>query len=280
MDERAGRTAYFAVGLLTIAVVLAAAGAIGFLLAKESPLERTYPIHVRFDDVSGLKLGAAVVLQGAYIGRVDAIRLGNPAPPRFPHPAWEVELALRADFPELRERLTSASRFTIQSESVFGNKYIYATFGEQGAPLAPGAVVAGEVGAGIDARTFEKLSAALDNLSGAAGELRSVLAAPAEAPAGATATAAAATAPNLRSMLANLDRTLTNTAQASDVLKEAVSEENQAKIRKTFDDLSKSAENLANVTERTKQGMDSWAETLEKMRFWKGWFGGGKKPSQ
>ncbi len=62
-------------------------------------------------------------------------------------------------------------------------------------------------------------------------------------------------------------------AAGGQVLKEALSAENQAQIRKTLDDLSTAAENLANVTTRMRQGMDSWAETIERMKFWKGWFG-------
>jgi ABC-type transporter Mla subunit MlaD len=265
VDERPHFKAYFAVGLLTIAMLAGAAGVVVFLLAKESPLDRTFPVRVRFADVSGLKIGAPVQLQGAYVGRVAAIALADPEPPRFPRSEWRVELALRADDDALRRKLTSTSFFSIQAESVFGNKYVNATFGDGGAPLAPGAVVEGAVGAGIDARTFEKLSIALDNLSGAAAELRGIL-----GPEGGGGEPGAA---NVRTILANLDRSLANAATASAALKDAVSEENQAQIRKTFDDLSKSAENLANVTERTKQGMDAWAETLEKMKFWKNWFG-------
>ena len=78
-------------------------------------------------------------------------------------------------------------------------------------------------------------------------------------------------------MFDKLEETLKNTAEATRVLREALSAENQTQVKQTFDDLSKSAANLANVTERMKAGMDSWAETMEKMRFWRGWFGNGKE---
>src|SRR5437868_4024317 len=123
MEERVGLRAHFAVGLLTIAVVSAVAVAVGFFLAKESPLERTFSVGVRFADVSGLKIGAPVQLQGWYVGRVTQIVLADPAPPRFPRSDWEAVLALRADDEGLRRKLTSTSVFTIQAESVFGNKY-------------------------------------------------------------------------------------------------------------------------------------------------------------
>lgn len=265
MEERSGTRAYLAVGVLTIAVAVGLASTIAFFLAKERPLESTYPIDVRFSDVSGLKVGAPVLLQGAYIGRVEGVRLADPAPPAFPHSDWAVRLALRADDAELRRKLTTNSVFTIQSESVFGNKYVNATFGDTGEVLEPGRTVKGVVGAGIDARTFEKLSSALENLSGAAAELRNMLGEPGD-PA----------RPNLRVVIGNLDRTFANAAEASVTIKEALSEENQARMKQTFEDLSKAAQNLANVTERTKQGMDSWAETIERMKFWKGWFGNGE----
>lgn len=263
MDERVGFRMHFAVGLLTIGVIGAVAIAVGFLLAKESPLDRTYSIGVRFSDVSGLKIGAPVQLQGSYVGRVTAIVLADPAPPRFPQSDWEAVLAIRADDEALRRKLTSASLFTIQAESVFGNKYVNATFGDGGEELKPGAVIPGAVGAGIDARTFEKLSSALENLSGAAAELKGILGD--VSPNATTATA------SLRGIIGNLDTTLKNSAEASLVLKDAISPENQAKIKQTFEDLSKSAQNLANVTERTKQGMDSWADLIEKMKFWNRW---------
>jgi ABC-type transporter Mla subunit MlaD len=270
MDERTGFRAHFAVGLLTIALLAAGAVVIGFFLAKESPLERTIPIGVRFADVSGLKIGAPVELQGYYVGRVTAIALADPQPPRFPRSEWEAVLAIRADDPALRRKLTETTVFSIQAESVFGNKYVNATFGDGGAELAPGVVVPGAVGAGIDARTFEKLSVALDNLSGAAAELKSTLG-------GVAGPDGASGAPNLKEILANLDTTLKNSAEASVVLKDAVSPENQAKLKQTFDDLSKSAQNLANVTDRTKQGMDSWAELMDRLKFWNRWF---RKPDE
>ncbi len=213
------------VGLLVIAIVAGLAIVTAFFLSKESPLARTYALRVRFADVAGLKVGAPVTLMGAGVGRVEAMLLAGPEPPRFPSSSWIAELAVR-DEPWIHERLTTTTAFTVQPESVFGNKYVNATFGDGGEPLAPGAVVQGAVGAGIDAKTFDKLSLALDNL-----------------------------------------------ADASKTLKQALNEQNRDEIKATLDDMSKTAHNLANVTERMKAGMDSWTETMEKLRFWKGWFG-------
>jgi ABC-type transporter Mla subunit MlaD len=266
MEERRGFGFFFATGLFSIAALIAVAATLGFLYSKEAPIRETFPLRVRFADVSGLRLGAPVMLQGAHIGRVASLRLADPEPPRFKTSGWEVELAIRADDADIRRKLTTTSVFTIQPESVFGNKYVNASFGDGGAALEPRAVIEGAVGAGIDARTFEKLSSALENLSGAAAELRGLI-----------AEDAASGRPNIRNSLAKLDSTLANAAEASAILKEALSIENQTKMRQTFDDLSKSAANLANVTERMKAGMDSWAETIEKMKFWKGWFGGNGK---
>jgi ABC-type transporter Mla subunit MlaD len=277
-EDRSFRT-NFLVGLLTIAVVAGLAVVVAFFLAKERPLAQTYAVRVRFADVAGLKSGAPVTLQGAGVGRVESLHIDGAGG----RTSWVARLAIR-DEPWIRDHLTTTSSFSLVSESVFGNRYVNATFGDAGRPLVPEAEVEGIVGAGIDARTFEKLSTALENLSGAAAELKGLLAeepiepvlsAPGgsmvEGPSGATATAK----PNLRRALGNLDNTLSNASAASTALKEALSEENQVKVKTTFDDLSKAAANLANVTERMKSGMDSWAETMEKMRFWRGWFGGG-----
>ncbi len=274
-EDRSFRT-NFAVGLLTIAIGLGLGAVVQFFIAKERPLSKSYAISVRFADVAGLKTGAPVTLMGAGIGRVERLELVGPAPPRYPESAWAAHLQIQ-DAPWVREKLTTRSTFTVQPESVFGNKFVNVTFGDGGEPIPPGAVIPGTVAAGIDARTFDKLSVALDNLSGAAGELRSILAAP--PPSSGTngdpepGAASASAQPNLRETVASLDRTLKNAAEASQVLKEALSTENQGKVKQTFDDVSKSAANLANVTERMKTGMDSWAETMERMRFWHGWFG-------
>jgi len=278
-----------------IAALVASAVVIGFFLSKESPLSATYAIDIRFDDVAGLKEGAPVTLQGAHVGRVEALSLVEKDPPRFLRSSWVARVAIR-DEPWIRSKLTPASTFAVQPESLFGNKFVNVTFGEEGPPLAPGSVVQGVVAAGVDARTFDKLSVALDNFSGAAAELRGILAsATGGAPSGGTTavgatgtahvgvdgqppeapSATAQKAPSIQATLANLDETLKNTAESTRALKEALSTENQEKAKTTFDDLSKSAANLAQVTERMKSGMDSWSETMERLRFWRGWFGEG-----
>jgi phospholipid/cholesterol/gamma-HCH transport system substrate-binding protein len=268
-EDRPTRTS-IAVGLLALATLGALAWAIAFFLAKERPLAATYAIEVRFADVGGLRPGAPVTLAGLAIGRVDGLAIDSSGP----ETRWRAALSLR-DEPWIRREITPRTSFALVAESVFGNKYVNASFGEGAAPLADGAVVDGAVGAAIDARAFEKLSSALENLSGAAAELRSLLATPTSSAlaGGATATAQ----PNVREAIANLDATLRNTTDASGALKDALSPENQAKTRQTFDDISKSAANLAVVTERMKTGMESWNDTMEKMRFWRGWFGGGDK---
>src|SRR5689334_21652671 len=141
MDDRAGFRVHVVVGLFTIAVGAGIFAVLAFLAAKEASLERTYRVRVRFGDVSGLKIGAPVQLQGSPVGRVTAISLADPPPPRFPLTDWGVDLALRAHDATLRSLLTSASVFSIQSEGVFGNKYVNATFGDSGAELAPGSIV-------------------------------------------------------------------------------------------------------------------------------------------
>jgi ABC-type transporter Mla subunit MlaD len=280
-EDRAFRT-NFAVGLLMLAALLAAAGVIGFFLAKESPLAATWTLDVRFADVAGLKVGAPVTLQGAHIGRIEALLLDGPRPPRFPRTEWVARLAVR-DEPWIRSHLTAESTFSVMPESLFGNKFVNATFGEGGAPLASGSVVQGSVAAGIDARTFDKLSVALDNLSGAAAELRGILSAASAATQSPTGTAAvgvdggppeARAAPSLRDTLANLDEAIRNTAETTRALKEALSEDNQVKVKQTFDDLSSSAANLSTVTARMKTGMEAFDESMQRLRFWRNWFGG------
>jgi ABC-type transporter Mla subunit MlaD len=273
-EDRPARTS-IAVGLMTLAVLAGLAAVIGFFLEKESPFARSWPVYVDFADVAGLKPGAPVTLMGASIGRVDGIRLAPAAAGRGAR--WQVALALR-DEPWIHDAITTRTSFAVQPESLFGNKYVNASFGEGGAPLQAAASVDGTVAAGVDARTFEKLSSALENLSGAAADLRALLAPP-TATAGAAGVTATA-APNLREAMANLDVTLRNASEATTALKEALSAENQAKMKQTFDDISKSAANLSNVTERMKAGMDSWADTMEKMRFWKGWFKDEKKDKE
>ncbi len=70
-----------------------------------------------------------------------------------------------------------------------------------------------------------------------------------------------------------LDQTLTNAVEATNILRDALREENQNMIRTALDDIAKAAKNLSEVTERMKAGMDSWSQTIENMKFWKGWFG-------
>ncbi len=265
MEDRSFRV-NLAVGLFTIAVLAAVAGAIGFFASREAAAKIAEPhrIFVRFDDVAGLRNGAQVTLAGRWVGYVEGVRVAPPAPPAFPRGGWEVTLAVD---PRWKSELRRDSTYAIVSESIFGNKYVNVTFGERGESLAYGTVIEGVVAGGLDARTLGKLSGALDDLSASAKELRLLLAeeTPERDP---------TRGPNLRSILVNLETTLTNSAEASAVLKEALSEENQARMKQTFTDFETAGRNLAEVTARMKTGMDDWASTLEKMKFWKGWFGG------
>jgi ABC-type transporter Mla subunit MlaD len=73
--------------------VLAGLGALGTLiiLFGQAPTwlatGNTYPLHVHFDEVSGIREGNMVTVKGIEIGRVDQVDLQQPAAPEPPPPA-------------------------------------------------------------------------------------------------------------------------------------------------------------------------------------------------
>ncbi|MED5371264.1 MAG: MlaD family protein [Myxococcota bacterium] len=103
-------------------------GLIMFVLGEGSELlEEQYKLNASFDDVGGLRDGAAVRLAGIDVGEVSVVRMSEDdgVKPIF------VELTLKAEF---QSRIREDSVARIDTEGVLGDKYVAISVGSNDTP--------------------------------------------------------------------------------------------------------------------------------------------------
>jgi phospholipid/cholesterol/gamma-HCH transport system substrate-binding protein len=98
-----------------------------------SPLAPKYDIHALMTDVNGLKSGAPVRLGGVEVGTVTDVGFSE----KFP---GQVEVTLKIER-EVQDRITSASRITLGSLGLLGEKAVDISPGPGGTPIADGGYV-------------------------------------------------------------------------------------------------------------------------------------------
>jgi phospholipid/cholesterol/gamma-HCH transport system substrate-binding protein len=98
-----------------------------------SPLARKYQIHALMTDVNGLKAGAPVRLGGVEVGTVTDVGFSEKYPGQV-----EVTMTLER---RIQDRVTSASRITLGSLGLLGEKAVDITPGPGGTPIADGGYV-------------------------------------------------------------------------------------------------------------------------------------------
>ncbi len=117
------------VGILMLGLIVVVLG------AKQDLFSSQYRLYAEFEEVSGLKVGAPVRLSGVDVGTVDEIK--------FPDTKGEKKLKVRLQIrSEVRDRIRDDSKAEIATQGVLGDKYIGISLGTDGAPLAPGTVMA------------------------------------------------------------------------------------------------------------------------------------------
>lgn len=241
------------VGVLSLVTLVILAVVTGFLLEKENPLTPRFHILARFDNAGGLKVGDPVTLAGANVGHVSGI-VTSPPSERWPEPGYFVELQIE-DREDKRQWIREDSTFRIVNDNLFGNRRVEISFGTEGAKLAKGTEVDGEVASGLD-----QLGQAVEDVQAVTGELRTFILGNGEGE------------PAIADSLEDLRRTLENTAAISNELRAALSGDEAADMKRALRDLEVASGNLRETTESVKSAVDSLGETIDKIQFWKGWF--------
>ncbi len=112
---------FVSVGLLLTMIMI-------FLLGGQNSLfERHYTLYVRFNNISGLRIGASVFLAGITVGTVDNIRF----PQDLKEQAVEVKLKIANRF---RDRIREDSKAAITTQGLLGDKVVQITVGSPELP--------------------------------------------------------------------------------------------------------------------------------------------------
>jgi phospholipid/cholesterol/gamma-HCH transport system substrate-binding protein len=101
-----------------------------------SPVAAKYELRALMTDVNGLKPGAPVRLGGVEVGTVTDVGFSD----RFPGQV-EVKMKLQRD---VQSRITSASRMTLGSLGLLGEKAVDITPGTEGTPIGDGGYLRAE----------------------------------------------------------------------------------------------------------------------------------------
>lgn len=139
-----------------VAVVIAG---IFFLAGKKKIFERTFYLHVPFDNVAGLRPGAAVRLSGIDIGVVETINLPEA-------PGGKVTVTMRLD-KEAQELIKKDALAQIETEGLVGGKVVAIVGGSLAQPHV-------RDGDAIGSRGPIDLSAILGSFDETAGYMRLV----------------------------------------------------------------------------------------------------------
>jgi phospholipid/cholesterol/gamma-HCH transport system substrate-binding protein len=125
--------------VVTIAVALVLAFI--FILGDWNPFTNTYRITVQLNYAGGIKPGSDVMVAGAKVGKVDAIRYLHAAAPGEDAPVLGLELLIDK---RAKDLIREDSTFSVYMESLLGGKIVEITPGSPPAPvLKEGAEVRG-----------------------------------------------------------------------------------------------------------------------------------------
>ncbi len=116
-----------------------------FLLGgKTSIFQSTYSIYAKFDNVSGLSIGALVSLAGINVGEVEEMTF----PANIEDKQTIVRMKINHSF---QDRIRKDSKASISTQGLLGDKYIYITMGSsQNSPLKDGDMMATDRGLSIE----------------------------------------------------------------------------------------------------------------------------------
>jgi ABC-type transport system involved in resistance to organic solvents, periplasmic component len=120
MDKRIGQQVRVGI-FVFIGLILSMA--VIFLLGEGVTLfERQYVLRARFDDISGLRLGAPVYVAGISVGQVDKIRF----PQQLEDKKVVIDLKLKKTY---QDRIRENSEASITTQGLLGDKAIFVTIG-------------------------------------------------------------------------------------------------------------------------------------------------------
>jgi phospholipid/cholesterol/gamma-HCH transport system substrate-binding protein len=109
--------------------VLAGLACLAYLaihLGKMEVIGSGYKVHATFDNVSGLKQGAAVEVAGVEVGRVEAIRLS---------PGDRAQVVLRLD---QGLNLNDDAIASVRTKGIIGDKFVKLSPGSSGKTISSG----------------------------------------------------------------------------------------------------------------------------------------------
>jgi len=90
--------------------------------------ERKYHLAARFDDISGLRLGAPVFLAGIQVGKVEDLR--------FPKNVDEKQILAYLEIKhEFQDRIHQDSEASIVTQGLLGDKAVFLTMGTSNSPV-------------------------------------------------------------------------------------------------------------------------------------------------
>lgn len=158
----------FRVGLF-VAAGLALAMLTIFMLGSESRFfHRQYTLYSRFEDISGLRVGAPVQLAGIKVGYVDGIQLSSDLEQK------NITVVMRISR-GYRDRIRGDSTASIETQGLLGDKFIYVTMGSESQPVIPNkGVLPTKVTTSIFA-LGDKAGEIMDNISEAAKTINDML---------------------------------------------------------------------------------------------------------
>ncbi|OGQ05259.1 MAG: hypothetical protein A2W61_08375 [Deltaproteobacteria bacterium RIFCSPLOWO2_01_44_7] len=122
------RTTLIDVGIFVAVGFSVALLAIFFIGREKSLFEKRYTLLTRFDNISGLRMGAVVQLAGLNVGYVDGVRF----PKEQGSEKLEVILQVGKSY---KERIRKDSRASIETQGLLGDKYILITTGNANMPV-------------------------------------------------------------------------------------------------------------------------------------------------
>jgi phospholipid/cholesterol/gamma-HCH transport system substrate-binding protein len=157
-----------AAGIVAIALASALTFAVG---GQGGFFWQRYPLHARFGDVSGLKPGAVVRLNGMEVGKVTRVEFAGS----------EVEVGMEVA-KDVRHLITTDSEASMGTLSLLGEPIVDIRAAATGTPLPDGGLVPAGVGTGVAAlatsaaRSMEEAGALIAEVRAGEGALGSLVA--------------------------------------------------------------------------------------------------------
>ncbi len=100
-----------------------------FMLGSEGRLfERHYKLLARFNDISGLRIGAPVQLAGLGVGMVEGIRFERDLQER------QITVVMRIN-KDYEDRIRADSVATVNTQGLLGDKYLFVSVGTETEPI-------------------------------------------------------------------------------------------------------------------------------------------------